>query len=97
MIKSIGKINVKKKSDWLQSASSCFDDDDDDDDDDEDDDDDDGGGGGGGLKTVVSMNLSGKISKADQRQGWGEGQRIISPFLSVASSRNESAIMHEVH
>ena len=41
MIKSIGKINVKKKSDWLQSASSCFDDDDDDDDDDNDDDDDD--------------------------------------------------------
>ena len=35
MIKSIGKINVKKKSDWLQSASSCFDDDDDDDDDDD--------------------------------------------------------------
>ena len=36
MIKSIGKINVKKKSDWLQSASSCFDDDDDDDDDEND-------------------------------------------------------------
>ena len=38
MIKSIAKINVKKKSDWLQSTSSCFDDNDDGDDDDDDDD-----------------------------------------------------------